>query len=311
MLTEEQKLVRAHGIGASETPALVGVDPWRSPVDVYMKKMGLVEDVGSVHTERGNYLEPALRKWASARIGMEFEPCAPMIHAGHPRVLATPDGAFRRNGRIVATLEIKAPGPRMVHEWGEDNEGAPDRVVVQTAQQLAVADAPEGYIAAFLGDDLRVYRIERDRDLEAALIERVNAFWRDHIETQTPPPVDGSESARAWLAKRFPRSVGKLLPATAETAALIEELRIARDNTKRAEAAQELLEQQLKERIGDAQGIEAPGLGKVTWKNNGETVWTDWPAIARHLGATREHEVQFTKSKPGPRVFRCHFPKEK
>jgi putative phage-type endonuclease len=310
-LTEKQQEMRAKGIGASETPAILGLDRYRSAVDVYMKKLGLVEDVATHHTARGNYLEPALREWASDKIGVRFEKCDPMIHPEHPRMLATPDGVYREGGRIRVTLELKAPGPRMVHEWEEGDDGAPDRVVVQSAQQQCVTGADVGYIAAFLGDDLRVYRVERDRELEVVLAERINEFWTNHIEAQVPPPVDGSESARAWLTRRFPRSTAKMMPPTEKAAELIAELRAARDAAKAAETHQEIVEQRLKEMIGDAAGIDIPNLGKVTWKNNTDTMWTDWPSIARHLGCTKEHEIKFTKSKPGPRVFRTHFPKEK
>jgi putative phage-type endonuclease len=309
-LTAAQQQIRAKGIGASETPAILGLDRYRSPIDIYLKKLGLVEDTETFHTERGVYLEDGLRRWASKRTGLNFERSESLVHPEHQRILATPDGVAMDGNRVVAVLELKSPGFRMRDEWGDGDEDAPDNYVVQLEQQMMVTGAPVGFLGAFVDDDLHLYRFERDRDLDSVIAERINYFWREYIEKQTPPPADGTESHKEWLGRRFPRSSGKMLEPTAADAELLQALKRAQEASKAAEAEVELLKQQLKERIGDAQGIDVPGLGKATWKNNQDTRWVDWQAIATFLGANKEHEIKFTKTKAGPRVFRTHFPKE-
>jgi putative phage-type endonuclease len=308
MLTAQQQAIRAKGIGASETPALLGLDRYRNALDIYCKKLGLVDDAPSYHIERGNYLEPALRKWASARLDLNFVGCAPMVHPTNKIVLATPDGLACDGPQPVACLEIKSPGPRTWYEWGEGEQDAPDRYVVQLAQQMLVTGAPRGYIAALLDGDLHTYAFERDAELEQVIVDTIERFWRDHIETQTPPPVDGSPSADEYLKRRFPANRGPVLVADSATEELIASLRAARTERDTAEQRVSLIEQQLKLFVGDADGVTSPA-GRISWRCNKPSQKTDWEAIAKELSAPPEIVSKHTHERPGPRVFRVTFPK--
>ncbi|EAP70800.1 phage related protein/predicted endonuclease [Ralstonia solanacearum UW551] len=54
---------------------------------------------------------------------------------------------------------------------------------------------------------MAVYRIERDDELIARLIPLEAQFWH-YVETDTPPPGDGSESADRALRCLYPRDSG-------------------------------------------------------------------------------------------------------
>lgn len=85
------------------------------------------------------------------------------------------------------------------------------------------------------------------------------------------------------------------------------ELRKAREERDRIVRDNALLEQRIKEIIGDAEGIESPDIGSVTWRNNKTSNVTDWEALARSLTPSAEKVAAFTKKKPGSRVFRPSF----
>ena len=302
MLTAKQQKIRSKGIGASEVAALMGLDPYRTKLDIYLRKMGLADDVKSFHTDRGNFLEPALRAWASAKVGVQFQGnCPTLTCKDHPQVLATPDG-IALDGDTKHVLELKAPGPRTAWEWG-DGEEAPDRYVVQLAQQQLVTEAPDGYLAALVDGDLRTYHYARDPDLEGEIVTAVEKFWRDHIAKKSPPPVDGSASASEYLKRVFPRSRGDLITADGSTETLLLACKQARIEAKAAEQKAVLLEQQIKSLIGERDGITSP-WGKVLWRNNEDGERTDWQGVALALGATPEVIKEHTKTTPGPRVFR-------
>lgn len=304
-LTIESHELRSKGVGASEVAALVGLDPYSTALDVYMRKLGLVEDVATVHTKRGNYLEPSLRAWASDIIGHDFRPVSSTLtHPDHPHVRATPDGvASDATGAIRAVLELKAPGPRTFHEWGEGDE-APARYVCQVAQQMAVTGADVGYLAAFLGEDLRVYRFDRDPELERELVQACETFWVKHIVPREPPPVDGRRGGEAWLAQRFPEAArATMLRADGETEGLMLRLRDVRAAQSAAEAERDLLEQRLKAVIGDATGLESPAAGRVTWKGVKGRSTVDWQAYARALGGTDDGAKAHTKTGAAYRRF--------
>jgi putative phage-type endonuclease len=311
-LTPEQKEIRSRGVGASESPAILGIDPYRSAIDVWEKKLGISVDNEGHHTERGVFLEPGLREWAKKRTGLPFELCPTRTHPEHERVLASPDGvALDDNKRVRSVLEIKSPGPRTEDQWGPDGtDQTPDRYVIQLAQQMAVTGAKDGYIAALVDGDLRIYRFARDAGLEAEIIRSIEYFWAAYVETKAPPPVDGSGSASEWLGRKFPESRGPMIAASPSDAEIIQQLAALQEKVKHDEARLEFLKQCLKSTIGEGAGIECPGVGRVTWKSVKGRTDVDWAALAKHLGATNAHESQFLKTTKGHRVFRFWPAKE-
>ncbi len=70
MLTAEQHENRATGIGGSDAAAVCGLNPYKSPVDVYLEKVGAAAPVDE--TERmfwGNKLEDVVADVYSDRTG--------------------------------------------------------------------------------------------------------------------------------------------------------------------------------------------------------------------------------------------------
>jgi putative phage-type endonuclease len=312
MLSEAQLQIRSKGVGGSESPALLGLDPYRNAQDVWERKLGLAPSRPDTHhTERGNFLEAGFREWASKRLGARFEPAETFVHPEHPHVLATPDGIWRDDhGRIVEVMEIKSPGPRTLHEWGDGDDEAPLRYVVQVAQEMLVTGARRGRIVAYMDGDIRIYTIHRDTDLERVLVENINDFWARYVETKTPPPVDGTKAASEWLARRFPNATKEWKPATPSISEVVAKLAEVDRYYTQIETTRELLVQQVKEFLGEAHGVEVPGVGKATWGAVKGRTTVDWEAMAKHLGATEQHEAQFLKTGKGHRSFRFYQAKE-
>lgn len=311
MLTAEQQQIRSAGVGASESPAILGLDPYNSAHAVWERKLGLAEErPDTFHTERGDFLEPGLRAWASKRLGVEFKPCKTMAHPEHPLVLATPDGVWREGRRIVEGLELKAPGPRTWHEWGDGDDDVPLRYVVQAEQGMLVTGARRWRVGALIDGDLRLYTIHRDPELDAFLVQSIDEFWKRYVETKTPPPVDGSKAAHEWLARRFPNASKEWLTPTQSIAEDVAKLSDAERALEQAEKHRELIVQRIKEFLGEAHGVEVPGVGKATWGSVKGRTSVDWEALAKHLGATEQHEAQFLRQGKGHRSFRFYPAKE-
>jgi hypothetical protein len=237
--------------------------------------------------------------------GVWVEVIAIEIASGeHRRVIATPDGVLREGGRVVEVLELKAPGPRTWHEWGTGDDDAPLRYVVQTAQEMLVSGARRGRIGALIDGELRIYTIHRDSDLDKLLVERIEDFWTRYVETRTPPPVDGSQSSREWLTARYPTSTREMVPANRELTELVERLAATEAVYKTAESERELLQQQIKAALGDAYGVEVPGVGKVTYGATKGKTTTDYKGLVESLGVPDETIAQFTRTGKGHRTFR-------
>lgn len=278
MLTPEQIAIRQTGIGASEVAALLDLSPYQGPIDVWLRKPTparppLVDSTESAASEVGSVLEKSIVELYQRRTGRRVRrPQKTLRHRRHPHVLASPDGICvgERRG-----LEIKVVGHRMMHHW--EGETVPDYYLVQAAQCMAVTGIPVWDVAALVGGtDLRIHTITRDPELEESLIDACETFWRDYIETNTPPPVTDPEQRRRYLQVRYPGS-----SKTACEQRDDEEVRAALKAWQEAkEAEREATEyvgscaSDLLELIGDGYGIEgewgkfiAPTIpGKVNWR---------------------------------------------
>jgi predicted phage-related endonuclease len=111
MSFDEQRLEdRRKTLGASEIPAVAGVNPHRSALDVYLEKKGLAEPfAGNAFTEWGLRMEePIAQKYAEV-IGLPVVTSDTIVARGW--MSATPD-------RLVA-------GIRNVATWKLDKSGRP------------------------------------------------------------------------------------------------------------------------------------------------------------------------------------------
>ena len=56
-LTDAQRAARRHGLGGSDVAAVLGLDPWRSPLDVYVDKVEGSQRTENAPMQWGNRLE--------------------------------------------------------------------------------------------------------------------------------------------------------------------------------------------------------------------------------------------------------------
>lgn len=125
---------------------------------------------------------------------------AVLRHPTVPFMLANIDREIV-GARDVQVLECKTAGEFGARLW---RDGVPEYVQIQVQHQLAVTGKSAAHVAVLLcGQALEVHRIERDDALIGWLIELEARFWR-FVETDKPPPADGSESADRALRHLYP-----------------------------------------------------------------------------------------------------------
>lgn len=294
-LSAEQMAVRATGIGASDIGAVAGLSPYASPMDVWLVKRGLAEVPQTDAMARGHQLEPAVASMYEAEHLAPGEalrhPAGTLRHPRYPWALATPDRLVvdPLADATVRLVEIKAVGWRSARYWGAEHDEVPPWYRAQIAWQMAVTGVEACDLAAFIGgEELRVYRIERDREMEAALLQIGRDFWRC-VEEGREPAVDGSEAWRSYLEARFPSARQVLRAATPEADEIAARLADARARREAAEADAERAANELRALIGDAEGIEGRGW-RATWKSPAKGT-PRWKEIATALGADAHPEV--------------------
>lgn len=272
MLTTEQLKIRGTGIGASEIAAVVGLNPFSAPIDVWLNKTGRATEEpdpeGDSHKDLGHRVETVLADVYAARTGAQLETCKTIVHPTEPWILATPDRHIVGTNRGV---EIKLVGMHVVWHWTD--EAPPDYLTLGQCQwQMLVTGWESIEVVALIGGtDFRVYSVPRDDETIEMLMTIGRRFWHEHVLADVPPPADGTDSYKAFLARRFPRSGPGLTKAPPEAERSAREyLQAAQDEVESA-ARKQAAANHLKSMIGEFEGIVGE-FGRVTWKSNAKGI---------------------------------------
>jgi len=255
---------RRSGIGGSDAPGILGMNPYSSAINVYMDKLGLAPE--KEETEAmwlGTKLEPIIAERFEQKTGKKTMRRNFLFqHAEHPWMLANID---RWVVGEDCGLEIKTTS--MMNRSDFEGGQIPQSYYAQCAHYMAVMDVRKWYLAVeVLNKDFHVFEIERNDDEIATLIATEKAFWEENVLLQNPPAPDGSERAGELIKSRFPsgRGDGLLVPlyGLEDDIARYKELDAA---IKGLEKEQEAIKQRIQMEIGEADGGQASGW-MVRWK---------------------------------------------
>lgn len=297
--------VRKGGIGSSDAAAAVGLHPYKSQLQLWMEKTG--RDAGLTQVDPnddqspmywGTLLEPIVAAHYTSRTGNRVRRVnAVLQHPEHPWMLANLDREVM-GASDVQILECKTAGIHGAKLW---RDGVPEYVQLQVMHQLAVTGKQAADVAVLLGgQELQVFRIERDAELIAQLIHLEQQFW-GYVERDEAPPVDGSDSADLALRCLYPHDSGSTLDLSAdlEMSGVFSDLLAVRQVI----ATQTTLEAQLKQRIQQRMGESSRAVfetGEVSWKRSKDTVALDTEQLLKDQPQLAQH---YQRTKPGSRRF--------
>lgn len=302
---------RRTGISGTDVSAILGINPWASPLDVWLDKRGQAEPkVETMAMKMGNLLEPVVATLYAEETGATLVEPGFMRHPIREWQIGTPDRIALAHGFDTSLpgwwdtlIEIKTA--RSGNDWGEPGtDQIPRHYLTQVAWYLGLTELPIAHLAVLIGaSEYRRYVVHRDMDLEAVLLERCDEFWKTNILGGQMPQVDGSESASKYIASRFPRNIEPLRVASTEELDLAHRLAKARAATAAAEREQAEAENLLKSAIGEAEGLDLGPFGKITWKATKPRETTDWKAVAAEANIPAEVITRHTKTGEANRRF--------
>ncbi len=304
---EEWLNIRKKGIGSSDAAAAVGLNPYKSQLELWMEKTGRDAELPQLDPTDdtspafwGTILEPIVASHYTNKTGNRVRRINAVLQHSDPELswmLANIDREVI-GAEDVQILECKTAGINGSRLW---KEGVPEYVQLQVMHQLAVTGKQAADVAVLLGGQhLEVYRIERDETMIAQLIELERQFW-NYVEKDTPPPADGSESADTALRCLFPQDHGETVDFTVdeELTAAYETLKQVRETISEQEKQESALKQKIQQAMGDAsRAVFASGA--VTWKKAKDTVTVDTKALLQDLPHLRE---QYEALRQGSRRF--------
>ncbi|PVX97671.1 YqaJ viral recombinase family protein [Paraburkholderia unamae] len=296
--------VRRTGIGGSDAAAAVGLNPYQSPLELWLDKTGRSEglprpapDDTTSPTYWGAILEPIVAaSYTKMTANRVRRVNAVLRHPTIPFMIANLDREIV-GARDVQILECKTAGAFGTRLW---RDGPPEYVELQVQHQLAVTGKQAAHVAVLLcGQALEVFRVERDDALIARLIELEARFWH-YVETDTPPPADGSESADRALRHLYPGNGGTVdFTDDRRLSSVFSDLVAVRDEIEARQTIEAQLKQQIQQAMGDATRAMFE-TGEVSFKRSKDSSAVD---LKRLLLDHPEFEAKYALSKPGSRRF--------
>lgn len=240
---------RRTGIGGSDAAAVLGLNPWRSPLAVYAEKIGAADDAEENEAMLwGTKLEPLVLDHFGSVTGRIVRPAQTLLRSKtHPWILATLDGIQESEDRGEGQVEIKCTG--LAEKW---EEGPPPYVLAQVQHQLHVTSYPYASVAAlFNGKSFAWWDIERDEEFIAHMLDVEAEFW-GRVELREPPDPGPTWGDRQTLARLYPKDSGAIVQLDDSFTVVDQRLEELKAEKKKIEAQIMAGENALKGIIGDA-----------------------------------------------------------
>jgi len=269
-ITEQQREQRRKFLGSSDAAAVVGLDPFRSPLDIFYDKTGQIVPTSGVADNEairlGNILEEPVLRWFGAEKNLKLILNDDVdrnrrLHANG--IMAANFDAFV-DGDPRQAVEAKTHGLVSLYideQWGEVETGeVPERVGLQCQHQMAVVPSVETvWVPVLLGGvGLRYYRVDRNAELIADLETIEVKFWRDHVLAGIAPE---GEPASLDTYKKLRRVPEKIVDVADE---IVAAWLAAKEALKQAEIIKDENTSFLLQALGDAEAARC-GLGELTY----------------------------------------------
>lgn len=290
---------RSKFLGGSDAAAILGISPWRSPLQVWLDKtqpaMPEITDPSRLAVlNRGKRMEPYVLDLLQEETGL-------IVVRRNERYIDPEFGfmACEIDGESDAgeNIEIKTVSPFKAKEWGEEQTDAiPVHYTAQAMHGLMVTGRDVCVFGVLIGgDDFRIYRVERDEETIAAMREKEVRFWRENIEAMVPPPP----ATHADIEALFSRDTGGVVAADNDIARAVFELRALKTEAKENEARTTAVMLAIKKAMGEAAMLTVDDKKAATWKTQSARRFDQKAFQAAHPDLFD----QFTKTTES-RVFR-------
>lgn len=265
---------RTEGIGGSDVAAVCGLDPNKTPYQLWREKTGVDPSFpGNAATRRGNFLEsviletyrrqqePALFRtgvevvdgWRSAHVDALAE------HATSPL-------------RVVEAKSVSQHAFR--RDWGEPwTDEVPDRALCQGLWYAGLTGASViDFPVAVIPDDpdevmglsaaevmerskFHVFRVIPTGEMIQRLTNRAYRFWHDHVLPKVEPePVNIGDVHLRWPT----HAAGKTKPATPEVLELLKRLQNLGEAERQAKDERDTVREALMIYAEDSEALVLP-----------------------------------------------------
>ena len=260
-------------IGASQSSAVMGLNPYQSAVDVYFDLVDGFEQDDNLAMYLGREMEPIIKKLFMERTGLKvLNDNKIRIDQEYDFLTTNLDGMVVGEG---VPVEYKTSGM----PWTGD---IPEHYFVQIQHQMMVTESPSIYFVSLsmgLRKQLVVAKYDRNDEFISEMRSELVSFWHDHILTRTPPEPESLDDAKKRYTEIDPESVATATPD--------DQLIWATMNTLKEE--RKVIDEQIKDhqlnlikKIGERESlVSLSGNTLVTWKRTKDSVVFDTQRFAK------------------------------
>lgn len=283
---------RTKYLGGSDAAAVLGISPWRTPVELWQEKTGRarkdpVDPMRERILERGKRLEPFIRDMTVQKlrdIGLAVELVASnerYTDREHPFLSCEIDFELMLTGiTTIGGEEVRFDSEHINcdaksvtgfarKKWGEvDTEDVPIEYAAQFMHGLMITGRRYCLVAALRSfDDVDIYWTVRDDETIAVMRAKMMTFWNDHVIADVPPdPIEFSD-----IKALFPLDNGQAIEATDEIVAKVAELSDVRRRMSVLKEADERLTFEIANYISPNARLTRGGKDLMTWKGQNDT----------------------------------------
>ena len=200
---EEWLEIRRNSIGGSDAASACGMSPWKSPLELWCEKMGMIPDKETNESmRRGTYLEEYVAQRFQEETGkkvrrdnfMYSSDDFPCLTANIDRVIVGED----------AGLECKTMNDYSSNDYDFESGEIPVQYYCQCQHYMMVMGWSYMYIAFSSNFKFSWLKIDRNDEFIKDMRQKELDFWYNFVIKKIRPEADGSESAMKTLEDLYP-----------------------------------------------------------------------------------------------------------
>lgn len=220
--------LREKRIGGSDVGAILGVNPYKSIIDVYIDKTEGSTFKGNAATHWGHMLEGTVIKEFANRHSELIVYEAPYSIVDN-FFIANLDSVLKdKETGDYGVLEIKTTSVWNRKEWEEDI--IPQSYYAQIQHYLMLTGYKFAYVAVLIGgNEYKEFKVERSEEDINLIRNKATEFYQENLLKKIPPMPDGSDAYMKHLKKKaleIENDEVRELPEFEEIAIRIKELAI-------------------------------------------------------------------------------------
>jgi putative phage-type endonuclease len=294
-LTPEQLEERRSGIGGSDAAVVLGINPFRDPLSLYLDKRGELpeeDDKDKPAFFWGSLLEGAICEAYSLQTGYKVIKQNQMLRsAEHPFMIANLDR------RVVGT-GIKRGFEAKSDAWGigwgaSGSDEIPAYIMCQVQHYLKVTGWDQFDLGVLIGNrDFRLYTIVPIEEIINQLVEAEQEFW-DRVQAGVQPePTWDAKSTTRLIKTLYPGTNGKVVRFPQVAQAYQDVLNDAKEQRIKYEKVEEGCKNRIAMMMGEASAAILPDdscyTRKITARKGFTTEDTTFMATRR---ATKQPKI--------------------